>query len=117
MSNASEREEDSEDTASRTGSHTDSHTDLRTDTVDSTTQPLEPVYDKPWGNPSPGTIRHGSSSSPHSTGKTHKFVVKSFQSPYKCNFCNSLLVGLQRQGINCEGWSCAFEILGDLCFW
>lgn len=31
-----------------------------------------------------------------------RFIVKSFPSPYKCNYCTSLLVGLQRQGITCE---------------
>ncbi|KAK7481172.1 hypothetical protein BaRGS_00027605 [Batillaria attramentaria] len=99
ISNDSEREEDSEDTASRTDSHTDSRTDLRgPDTPDAPfpSQPYEPVgpvYDKPWGKASPSP-------------RSHQFVVKSFQSPYKCNLCSSLLVGLQRQGITCD--SCGY---------
>ncbi|KAL8613630.1 hypothetical protein ACOMHN_022049 [Nucella lapillus] len=100
LSMDSERDEDSEDTTSRTDSHTDSRLDLRPGDADSTVvhefkQPYEPVYNKPWGKASPSP-------------RAHQFIVKSFQSPYKCNLCSSLLVGVQRQGITCEtcGYVC-----------
>lgn len=35
--------------------------------------------------------------------KAHQFVVKSFNTPTKCNQCTSLMVGLIRQGCTCEG--------------
>lgn len=35
--------------------------------------------------------------------KAHQFVVKSFNTPTKCNRCTSLMVGLIRQGCACEG--------------
>ncbi|XP_072503761.1 serine/threonine-protein kinase MRCK alpha isoform X3 [Notamacropus eugenii] len=40
--------------------------------------------------------------------KAHQFVVKSFNTPTKCNQCTSLMVGLVRQGCACEvcGFSC-----------
>ncbi|XP_027726665.1 serine/threonine-protein kinase MRCK alpha isoform X2 [Vombatus ursinus] len=40
--------------------------------------------------------------------KAHQFVVKSFNTPTKCNQCTSLMVGLIRQGCACEvcGFSC-----------
>ncbi|NXJ27214.1 MRCKA kinase, partial [Dicrurus megarhynchus] len=40
--------------------------------------------------------------------KAHQFVVKSFNTPTKCNQCTSLMVGLVRQGCTCEvcGFSC-----------
>uniref|UniRef100_A0A8D2LVH6 Serine/threonine-protein kinase MRCK alpha n=1 Tax=Varanus komodoensis TaxID=61221 RepID=A0A8D2LVH6_VARKO len=43
-----------------------------------------------------------------STPKAHQFVVKSFNTPTKCNQCTSLMVGLIRQGCTCEvcGFSC-----------
>uniref|UniRef100_A0A8C5U8X3 Serine/threonine-protein kinase MRCK alpha n=1 Tax=Malurus cyaneus samueli TaxID=2593467 RepID=A0A8C5U8X3_9PASS len=39
---------------------------------------------------------------------SHQFVVKSFNTPTKCNQCTSLMVGLIRQGCTCEvcGFSC-----------
>ncbi|GFO48655.1 serine/threonine-protein kinase mrck alpha [Plakobranchus ocellatus] len=144
ISNDSEREDDSEaDNTSRTDSHTDSRSDLRMgsggasgSTPDSSlpretqpfTQPYEPVYEKPWsgsGNGSPGLHGGNSSQGPGSSisqspksphAKTHRFIVKSFNSPYKCNFCTSLLVGLQRQGITCEacGYSCHIACM-DKC--
>ncbi|KAK3713298.1 hypothetical protein RRG08_043878 [Elysia crispata] len=139
VSNDSEREEDSEaDNTSRTDSHTDSRSDLRGasgGTPDSSlpretqpfTQPYEPVYEKPWNaGGSPGLHRgetsqaSGSPSIPQSPkspqAKTHRFIVKSFNSPYKCNFCTSLLVGLQRQGITCEvcGYTCHIACM-DKC--
>uniref|UniRef100_A0A8C3S733 Serine/threonine-protein kinase MRCK alpha n=1 Tax=Chelydra serpentina TaxID=8475 RepID=A0A8C3S733_CHESE len=42
------------------------------------------------------------------TPKAHEFVVKSFNTPTKCNQCTSLMVGLIRQGCTCEvcGFSC-----------
>ena len=113
LSNDSERDEDSEDTASRTESVSGSHTDINTgDVPDSSvmrefTQPYEPVYEKPWGagRASPSPVRQVPPHSPHSprtSQRPHQFIIKSFQSPYKCNLCSSLLVGLQRQGITCE---------------
>uniref|UniRef100_A0A669C1E6 Serine/threonine-protein kinase MRCK alpha n=1 Tax=Oreochromis niloticus TaxID=8128 RepID=A0A669C1E6_ORENI len=33
---------------------------------------------------------------------THQFVVKTFNTPTKCNQCTSLMVGLIRQGCTCE---------------
>uniref|UniRef100_A0A5F8GKK3 Serine/threonine-protein kinase MRCK alpha n=1 Tax=Monodelphis domestica TaxID=13616 RepID=A0A5F8GKK3_MONDO len=40
--------------------------------------------------------------------KAHQLVVKSFNTPTKCNQCTSLMVGLIRQGCACEvcGFSC-----------
>ncbi|XP_044144484.1 LOW QUALITY PROTEIN: serine/threonine-protein kinase MRCK alpha [Bufo gargarizans] len=40
--------------------------------------------------------------------KGHQFVVKTFNTPTKCNQCTSLMVGLIRQGCTCEvcGFSC-----------
>ncbi|KAM9272997.1 serine/threonine-protein kinase MRCK alpha isoform 4-T4 [Cariama cristata] len=40
--------------------------------------------------------------------KAHQFIVKSFNTPTKCNQCTSLMVGLTRQGCTCEvcGFSC-----------
>uniref|UniRef100_A0A8B9QF56 Serine/threonine-protein kinase MRCK alpha n=1 Tax=Apteryx owenii TaxID=8824 RepID=A0A8B9QF56_APTOW len=40
--------------------------------------------------------------------KAHQFVVKSFNTPTKCNQCTSLMVGLIRQGCTCEvcGFCC-----------
>uniref|UniRef100_A0A3Q4BKD3 Serine/threonine-protein kinase MRCK alpha n=1 Tax=Mola mola TaxID=94237 RepID=A0A3Q4BKD3_MOLML len=34
--------------------------------------------------------------------KAHQFVVKTFNTPTKCNRCTSLMVGLIRQGCTCE---------------
>ncbi|KAM4771797.1 serine/threonine-protein kinase MRCK alpha isoform 5-T5 [Rhinophrynus dorsalis] len=44
----------------------------------------------------------------HFEPKAHQFVVKSFNTPTKCNQCTSLMVGLIRQGCTCEvcGFSC-----------
>jgi len=139
MSTSSEREEDSEaDTTSHADSRTDSRSDVRggSDTTDSSitrdtshtshfTQPYEPVYEPPWnkrGSPglrnkspqSSGAKDTDSPKSPHS--KTHKFIVKSFQSPYRCYYCTSLLVGLQRQGVQCEvcGYTCHIACM-DKC--
>nr|XP_009860020.1 serine/threonine-protein kinase MRCK alpha isoform X1 [Ciona intestinalis]XP_026692048.1 serine/threonine-protein kinase MRCK alpha isoform X1 [Ciona intestinalis] len=37
----------------------------------------------------------------------HRFVVKTFSSPMKCNHCSSLMVGLIRQGTTCD--VCSFS--------
>uniref|UniRef100_H2Z2Y1 non-specific serine/threonine protein kinase n=1 Tax=Ciona savignyi TaxID=51511 RepID=H2Z2Y1_CIOSA len=37
----------------------------------------------------------------------HRFVVKTFSSPVKCNHCSSLMVGLIRQGTTCD--VCSFS--------
>ncbi|XP_069811202.1 serine/threonine-protein kinase MRCK alpha isoform X2 [Dendropsophus ebraccatus] len=56
------------------------------------------------------TIRASYLSSGSSTPKpkAHQFVVKTFNTPTKCNQCTSLMVGLIRQGCTCEvcGFSC-----------
>ncbi|CAG5119390.1 unnamed protein product, partial [Candidula unifasciata] len=131
ISNDSEREDDSEaDNTSRTDSRTDSHTDLQTASdKDSSlprdvsfTLPYEPVKMSSLNKPgSPGlrracslggADRPRSPKSPHI--KQHRFVVKSFQSPVKCNYCSSLLVGLHRQGISCEAcnYTCHVGCMG-----
>lgn len=48
----------------------------------------------------PSTVAH-SFVPPQS--KAHQFVVKTFNTPTKCNRCTSLMVGLIRQGCTCEG--------------
>uniref|UniRef100_A0A8C1U8Q7 non-specific serine/threonine protein kinase n=1 Tax=Cyprinus carpio TaxID=7962 RepID=A0A8C1U8Q7_CYPCA len=40
--------------------------------------------------------------SPPTHPKAHQFVVKTFNTPTKCNQCTSLMVGLIRQGCTCE---------------
>uniref|UniRef100_A0A671LFS1 non-specific serine/threonine protein kinase n=1 Tax=Sinocyclocheilus anshuiensis TaxID=1608454 RepID=A0A671LFS1_9TELE len=49
-------------------------------------------------------MRSGYSSSGHSTPKpkAHQFMVKTFNTPTKCNQCTSLMVGIIRQGCTCE---------------
>ncbi|XP_073784261.1 serine/threonine-protein kinase MRCK alpha isoform X4 [Danio rerio] len=49
-------------------------------------------------------VRSGYSSSAHSIPKpkAHQFVVKTFNTPTKCNQCTSLMVGIIRQGCTCE---------------
>uniref|UniRef100_A0A8C9VZI3 Serine/threonine-protein kinase MRCK alpha n=1 Tax=Scleropages formosus TaxID=113540 RepID=A0A8C9VZI3_SCLFO len=49
------------------------------------------------------TVKLGfSGSSLTAKPKAHQFVVKSFNTPTKCNQCTSLMVGLIRQGCTCE---------------
>ncbi|KAI8784639.1 serine/threonine-protein kinase MRCK alpha [Biomphalaria glabrata] len=127
LTNDSERDEDSEaDNTSRTDSRTDSRSDLRGGSdLDSSLsqggmiyhQPYEPIFSGSGpksGSPDLKSTTPSSPKSPHA--KTHRFIVKSFQSPYKCNCCTSLLVGLQRQGITCEGcgYSCHVSCM-DKC--
>ncbi|XP_043543225.1 serine/threonine-protein kinase MRCK alpha-like isoform X2 [Chiloscyllium plagiosum] len=78
----------------------------------STASDIEPVEgtDNPQRTVLTPTIRSSYSGSSVSTPKpkAHQFVVKSFNTPTKCNQCTSLMVGLVRQGCTCEvcGFSC-----------
>lgn len=36
----------------------------------------------------------------------HSFIVRTFVAPLKCNHCTSLMLGLVRQGVVCEGMLC-----------
>jgi serine/threonine-protein kinase MRCK len=62
-------------------------------TEKSSPQP-EHVYDQPWGANKPGSAPQP---------KIHRFIMKTFTTPYKCNLCTSLMVGLHRQGTTCAG--------------
>ncbi|KAH9523079.1 Serine/threonine-protein kinase MRCK alpha, partial [Bulinus truncatus] len=126
LTNDSERDEDSEaDNTSRTDSRTDSHSDLRVGSDLDSSLPRDMVFHQPYepifsggpnkaGSPDVKSVTPSSPKSPHA--KVHRFIVKSFQSPYKCNYCASLLIGLQRQGIVCEacGYSCHVNCM-DKC--
>ncbi|XP_048386634.1 serine/threonine-protein kinase MRCK alpha-like isoform X8 [Stegostoma tigrinum] len=78
----------------------------------STASDIEPVEgtDNPQRTVVTPTIRSSYSGSSVSAPKpkAHQFVVKSFNTPTKCNQCTSLMVGLVRQGCTCEvcGFSC-----------
>jgi len=103
-SNESMADEDSEDTHSRADSRTNSRSDLQeasdaptlntskhSITSETDTEPL-----RSYNNTPPGTPKS-------SLQKVHKFLYKTFSVPYKCNHCTSLLVGVHRQGITCDG--------------
>jgi len=47
-----------------------------------------------------------SSSGKPSGQRKHRFTVRNFNAPVKCNHCTSLMIGLQRQGTVCE--ECAY---------
>ena len=114
-SNESMADEESEDAISQTDSKTDSRTDLQ-DTQDgavlggimntskhsvSSEQEMEPLRSYSSSSTPPST--------PKSPGqKVHKFLYKTFSVPYKCNYCTSLLIGVHRQGITCDGKMQAF---------
>ncbi|XP_041043203.1 serine/threonine-protein kinase MRCK alpha-like [Carcharodon carcharias] len=78
----------------------------------STASDVEPVegIDHPQRTAPTPTIRssYSGSSVSNPKPKAHQFVVKSFNTPTKCNQCTSLMVGLVRQGCTCEvcGFSC-----------
>ncbi|XP_078069650.1 serine/threonine-protein kinase MRCK alpha-like [Mustelus asterias] len=78
----------------------------------STASDVEPVEgtDHPQRTVLTPTIRssYSGSSVSNPKPKAHQFVVKSFNTPTKCNQCTSLMVGLVRQGCTCEvcGFSC-----------
>ncbi|KAK3093861.1 hypothetical protein FSP39_021152 [Pinctada imbricata] len=73
-----------------------------------TGRPSETVYDQPWGTGLPNLTPPGSPNDSSPKPKIHNFTMKSFSSPYKCNHCTSLMVGIQRQGATCTecGYSC-----------
>ncbi|XP_072545452.1 serine/threonine-protein kinase MRCK alpha isoform X1 [Salminus brasiliensis] len=64
-------------------------------------EPLELVDHPQRGTQTP-TMRSGGYSGTTPKPKAHQFVVKSFNTPTKCNQCTSLMVGLIRQGCTCE---------------
>ncbi|XP_067338500.1 serine/threonine-protein kinase MRCK alpha isoform X5 [Channa argus] len=75
----------------------------RSPSMASDTEPIE-LIDKSRTIQTP-TIRsggYGSIGRSSPKPKAHQFVVKSFNTPTKCNQCTSLMVGLIRQGCTCE---------------
>lgn len=42
--------------------------------------------------------------------KAHQFLVRTFVAAIKCNLCTSLMVGMVRQGVVCEGMFCLFVL-------
>ncbi|XP_027568802.2 serine/threonine-protein kinase MRCK alpha isoform X6 [Pipra filicauda] len=100
LSNTPSRDEDSK-------SHL--HSRSRSPSTASEIEPIE-VTDHPprsMHTPTMRTTYIGSGLSAPKP-KAHQFVVKSFNTPTKCNQCTSLMVGLIRQGCTCEvcGFSC-----------
>ncbi|KAL8615672.1 hypothetical protein ACOMHN_034822 [Nucella lapillus] len=117
LSMGSELEDESDDTVSVTDSLRNSSTDLGPAETQETVQPSEPVLDRVSApanvSPSPSPPRQVAPHSPHAASsrmppQSHQFNIKSFQTPYKCNLCSSLLIGVKRQGITCEkcGYVC-----------
>ncbi|XP_050751119.1 serine/threonine-protein kinase MRCK alpha isoform X3 [Gymnogyps californianus] len=100
LSNTPSRDEDSK-------SHL--HSRSRSPSTASEIEPIE-VTDHPPRSIHTPTIRTAYVGSGLSAPKpkAHQFVVKSFNTPTKCNQCTSLMVGLIRQGCTCEvcGFSC-----------
>ncbi|XP_013908796.1 PREDICTED: serine/threonine-protein kinase MRCK alpha isoform X2 [Thamnophis sirtalis] len=85
------------------------HSGSRSPSTASDIEPIE-VSDHPLRPVHTPTMRSPYSGSGLSVPKpkAHQFVVKSFNTPTKCNQCTSLMVGLIRQGCTCEvcGFSC-----------
>ncbi|XP_016152684.1 PREDICTED: serine/threonine-protein kinase MRCK alpha isoform X3 [Ficedula albicollis] len=100
LSNTPSRDEDSK-------SHL--HSRSRSPSTASEIEPIE-VADHPPRSIHTPTMRTAYIGSGLSAPKpkAHQFVVKSFNTPTKCNQCTSLMVGLIRQGCTCEvcGFSC-----------
>ncbi|XP_075563014.1 serine/threonine-protein kinase MRCK alpha isoform X5 [Pelecanus crispus] len=99
LSNTPSRDEDSK-------SHL--HSRSRSPSTASEIEPIE-VTDHPPRSIHTPTMRTAYIGSGLSAPKpkAHQFVVKSFNTPTKCNQCTSLMVGLIRQGCTCE--VCAFS--------
>ncbi|KAM4633598.1 LOW QUALITY PROTEIN: serine/threonine-protein kinase MRCK alpha [Polymixia lowei] len=94
-SNTPSREEDSR-------SHLKSRS--RSPSMASDMEPIE-LIDHPPRTVQTPTMRsggYGSIGRSSPKPKAHQFVVKSFNTPTKCNQCTSLMVGLIRQGCTCE---------------
>lgn len=108
-SNESMADEDSEDAVSRTDSKTDSRTDLQdAHDVGVLGSAMNTSKHSVSSETEVEPLRTSYSSTPPSTPKTpgqkvHKFLYKTFNIPYKCNYCTSLLIGVHRQGITCDG--------------
>ncbi|XP_069743939.1 serine/threonine-protein kinase MRCK alpha-like isoform X3 [Narcine bancroftii] len=85
------------------------HSHSRSPSTASDVEPLEGIDHppRPVLTPTTRTSFSGSTVS-NPKPKAHQFVVKSFNTPTKCNQCTSLMVGLVRQGCTCEvcGFSC-----------
>ncbi|KAM6084809.1 serine/threonine-protein kinase MRCK alpha isoform 1-T1 [Theristicus caerulescens] len=100
LSNTPSRDEDSK-------SHL--HSRSRSPSTASEIEPIEVIDHPPRSihTPTMRTAYIGSGLSAPKP-KAHQFVVKSFNTPTKCNQCTSLMVGLIRQGCTCEvcGFSC-----------
>ncbi|XP_058691475.1 serine/threonine-protein kinase MRCK alpha isoform X5 [Poecile atricapillus] len=100
LSNTPSRDEDSK-------SHI--HSRSRSPSTASEIEPIE-VADHPPRSIHTPTMRTAYIGSGLSAPKpkAHQFVVKSFNTPTKCNQCTSLMIGLIRQGCTCEvcGFSC-----------
>ncbi|XP_005523338.1 serine/threonine-protein kinase MRCK alpha isoform X4 [Parus major] len=100
LSNTPSRDEDSK-------SHL--HSRSRSPSTASEIEPIE-VADHPPRSIHTPTMRTAYIGSGLSAPKpkAHQFVVKSFNTPTKCNQCTSLMIGLIRQGCTCEvcGFSC-----------
>ncbi|XP_068432845.1 serine/threonine-protein kinase MRCK alpha isoform X5 [Clinocottus analis] len=76
----------------------------RSPSMASDMEPIE-LIDHPPRTVQTPTMRSGGYSSIGRSSpkpKAHQFVVKSFNTPTKCNQCTSLMVGLIRQGCTCE---------------
>ncbi|XP_024909374.1 serine/threonine-protein kinase MRCK alpha, partial [Cynoglossus semilaevis] len=76
----------------------------RSPSMASDMEPIELIDHPPRTIQTP-TMRsggHGSIGRSSPKPKAHQFVVKSFNTPTKCNQCTSLMVGLIRQGCTCE---------------
>ncbi|XP_038164458.1 serine/threonine-protein kinase MRCK alpha isoform X3 [Cyprinodon tularosa] len=76
----------------------------RSPSMASDMEPIE-LIDHPGRTVQTPTMRsggYGSIGRSSPKPKAHQFVVKSFNTPTKCNQCTSLMVGLIRQGCTCE---------------
>ena len=54
--------------------------------------------------------------------EAHRFSVTSFIKPIKCHYCTSLMLGLERQGVVCQGlllniYVSIYPLISDLSSW